>query len=310
MNTDYRITTDALDHPKLVKLKRLTGDAGIICLFRLWGFTARYHPRGDLNEMTQEDIEIAVKWEGEPGQWIQAALRLRLLDECLGQYSVHDWEEHNGYAFHAPERKQRAKNAANVRWGCVQDASSNAKSSAVSIASCNAPSPTPNPTPNPSPSPSPNPSTADAVKPSQKKSAKETADSRKVSDCYQKHYVERFDEKPAWGKQEGKRIRELLERYPADKVLRAIEIIFTVKDELITPHIGVFRSCMSDKFVDRALTLKVPEKKKSNGTFVIECLYDTEDMKAGETYEVESWRGDILIKSGTATLIRKGEMKP
>lgn len=93
--------------------------------------------------MTPEDIEISAKWEGAPGAWFSALIKLRLLDEMLGVYSVHDWEEHNGYAFHAPERTAKAKHAANVRWASDEDARSNAHS--------NAPSPNPNPDPKPNP---------------------------------------------------------------------------------------------------------------------------------------------------------------
>ena len=100
----------------------------------------------------------------------------------------------------------------------------------------------------------------DVIPPKEKlpseKEIKMAADSRQITDLYQKFYIERFNRKPAWGKQEGKRVRELLERYSLEDVLKIIEIIFTVPDELISPHLGTFRSCLSDKFCDRALTLK------------------------------------------------------
>lgn len=150
-NMDFRITTDALDHPKIVKLQRICGEHGVLCLFRLWAFTARYHPRGDLNNMTDEDIEIASKWNGKPGVFFAALIKYRMLDEMLGAYSVHDWQEHNAYAFHAPERSEKARNAARVRWESDEDTHGNASSNAHS----NAPSPNPSPKPNPNPKPSP-----------------------------------------------------------------------------------------------------------------------------------------------------------
>jgi len=161
-NSDFRITTDALDHPKLVKLKRLTGDAGIICLFRLWGFTARYHPKGDLDAMTDEDIEIAAKWDGHPGDFFRALITLKLLDETLGLYAIHDWSEHNAYAFYAPERSEKAKHAAQVREQRKIDKQSSRRSS---IRSSRRSSPSPNPSPNPNPIPSPK-SSANAGPPS------------------------------------------------------------------------------------------------------------------------------------------------
>ena len=144
MNKDFRITTDALDHPKLVKLKRILGTDAILCLLRLWGFTARYHPKGKLNAMTADDIEISAGWNGETGLFIFTLLSLKLLDESQGKFSIHDWKEHNGYCYYAPERSIKSKKAANARWEikqCPEHASSNASS--------NAPLPSPLPLPSP-----------------------------------------------------------------------------------------------------------------------------------------------------------------
>jgi len=256
MNNDFRITTDALDHPKLIKLKRIHGPDGVLCLIRLWGFTARYHCNGILENMNDEDIEIACQWNGHMCDFIKTLLDLRLLDKNKSVYSIHNWEDRNGYAIHADARSEQARRAADMRWakrnGHANDADSNAQSNADS----NAPSPNPNPNPNPNPEPEPEPLPSPKEKLPSEKEIKMAADSRQITDLYQKFYIERFNRKPAWGKQEGKRVRELLERYSLEDVLKIIEIIFTVPDELISPHLGTFRSCLSDKFCDRALTLK------------------------------------------------------
>lgn len=161
MNNDFRVTCDSFDHPKLVKLQRICGEGGVLCLFRLWAFTAKYHPRGDFGTMTDEDIEIAAKWNGDPGVFFSALIKFRLLDETLGSYSIHDWEEHNAFAFHAPERSEKAKNAARARWQSDEDATSNATSNAQGNARSNAPSPNPYPKPNPNPKPNPGTNASD-----------------------------------------------------------------------------------------------------------------------------------------------------
>jgi len=250
MNTDFRITTDALDHPKLVKLKRMTGDAGIISLMRLWGFTARYHPRGDLNDMTPDDIEISAKWEGPAGEFFNAILNLKLLDECLGQYSVHDWEEHNSYAYHAPERTAKAKNAARIRWASQEDASSNAAGNADG----NAPSPNPNPVPDPSPPPNPSPK-----KTRTKPKTKQPSDNktRQITDCYQELYIKRFNKKPIWGAVEGKRIKRLLTDFDgdADRICTAFENAFKSKEKFMSDNVGSFMTLTAKAVITKADTI-------------------------------------------------------
>jgi hypothetical protein len=172
-NTDFRITTDALDHPKIVKLERICGKEGIICLLRLWAFTARYHPRGFLNDMTGDDIEIAAKWTGKLGLLIESLVELKLIDVTDNRYSIHDWQEHNSYAYHAPERSRKAKDASVKRWQCYENASSNATGNAQS----NAPSPSPNPTPKPEESKS-------HCEPKSGSPIKKSLEEKKTEPCY------------------------------------------------------------------------------------------------------------------------------
>lgn len=41
-----------------------------------------------------EDVEIAAKWDGEPGEFCQTLVDLRFIDETDGVYALHDWCEH------------------------------------------------------------------------------------------------------------------------------------------------------------------------------------------------------------------------
>lgn len=159
MNTDIRISVSAISHPKIIKLMRKCGDIAFFNLIRLWTFTAQNKPSGDLDNMDDDDIEIAADWHGESGAFVAALLELRLLEQADGGcYVVHDWAEHNGYASYAEQRSERARNAANKRWKTQFNADehmlTDAKSNATSInehmlndASSNAPSPSPSPAP-------------------------------------------------------------------------------------------------------------------------------------------------------------------
>jgi hypothetical protein len=80
-------------------------------------------------------------------------LDLKFLDYEDNVYSIHDWQEHNGYAFFARERSLKAKKAAEARWHkenknnnlMLNDACSNAMSITKQ---CPSPSPSPSPSPN------------------------------------------------------------------------------------------------------------------------------------------------------------------
>jgi hypothetical protein len=159
MNKDIRLSVDFFEHPKTIKLIRVMGLEGVVCLQRLWCFAGKYRPEGVFTDMDALDIEIAAKWTGSPGDFIQGMIKLRWLDLTDDVYSLHDWSDHNGFAIHAREREIQARNAAEKRWkkryGSKEDADSNADCNADSIPDGNAPSPTPLPLPNPSPNPTP-----------------------------------------------------------------------------------------------------------------------------------------------------------
>ena len=143
MNNDYRLKTDTLDHPKLLKLERLCGEHGVLCLIRLWGFTARYHPKGNLNGMSGEDIEIAARWHGVSGQLFQNLEQLKLIDRTESGYEIHDWKEHNAFCYHAPERSHTARTNIEMRWNKRLNTNGNTDGNTDG----NTPLPTPTPTP-------------------------------------------------------------------------------------------------------------------------------------------------------------------
>jgi len=167
MNKDIRLSVDFFEHPKTIKLIRVMGLEGVVCLQRLWCFVGKYRPEGVLSDMEALDIEIAAKWQGAPGEFVEGMVRLRWLDFVDGVYWLHDWSDHNGFAIHAKAREIQARNAAEKRWkkrygnknGADSIPDSNAldyaHSNADSIPDSNAPIPTPIPSPSPKPNPTP-----------------------------------------------------------------------------------------------------------------------------------------------------------
>jgi hypothetical protein len=109
MATDARIATGLPTHPKTKKLIRRHGDGAawrLICLF-LW--VASNRSDGDLTGMTNEDIELAADWQGDEGEFVAALVEVGFLDGEDGAYVIHDWAEHNPWAFGSEARSQKAK---------------------------------------------------------------------------------------------------------------------------------------------------------------------------------------------------------
>ncbi len=172
MNTDIRLATSFPYHPKIQKLKRRLGPEGAWGWICLLIFTGQHRPDGILANLSDEDIALAAQWDGEPQDLITTLIDLRLLDQDGETLTVHDWNTHNPYAAHAPERSERAKKAAAKRWGKEKsrDATSIVKQCGENdlaiqrASSSNAPSP--DPFPDPSPDPIPDPKSKDTPPPS------------------------------------------------------------------------------------------------------------------------------------------------
>lgn len=116
MNTDIRISTSFLDHPKTKRVQREAGIEGVLCLLRLWSWCAKERPDGDLSGLDEMAIADAAGWpmEKDPAIFVNA-LRGRYLDGEPGAHTLHDWEEHNPYAATAEDRTEQARKAAHTR---------------------------------------------------------------------------------------------------------------------------------------------------------------------------------------------------
>lgn len=116
MNTDFRVSTGWLDHPKTKRLIARCGRDGAFSLLALWSWTARVMPTGNLGEITDHELEEAADWQGEHGQFAAACFELGWLDRRPDGIRIHGWKEHNGYASGAATRIRSARHAVNERW--------------------------------------------------------------------------------------------------------------------------------------------------------------------------------------------------
>lgn len=121
MATDARLAVSLPSHPKTKKLIKRLGQAAawnLVCLI-LW--TAGNRSDGSLAGMSVEDIELAADWAGEEGAFVKAMIDVRFLDEEDGQFSMHDWHEHNPWASGAELRSAKARwNAAKRHHGAAE----------------------------------------------------------------------------------------------------------------------------------------------------------------------------------------------
>ena len=156
---DFRIDVGFFGHIKTKKLRKRLGLEGVFALQMLWAYAAQHeHEHGRV--YTNEDIELAVDWDGDDLAPVLA--EVGYLDAVDGGYIIHEWETHNGYAASAAKRSEAARTAANKRWESRRTCDGNATES---DSQCdgnatesdehykrNAPSPSPSPSPEPVPS--------------------------------------------------------------------------------------------------------------------------------------------------------------
>lgn len=145
MNKDIRVSTDFPRHPKTLKLIKSLRYEGLYSLISLWAFAGKHHCKGVLDGMDEQEIELAAEWGGEAGKFVDTICKLRFLDKEGDTYALHDWKEHNGFAYYADARSEMAKQKAAKRWEKKHDARGNTFGTAERIP----PSPDPPPFPDP-----------------------------------------------------------------------------------------------------------------------------------------------------------------
>lgn len=146
MPTDIRLSIGFFTHPKTRKLRRALGDEGVLCLLQLWCYVATNRPRGNLDGLDIDDIEIAADWQGEQGAFFARLVSIGWIEQCENDqvgahWCIHDWADHNPWAYGAPDRIAKAKKGAKARWDRIngvsgdsgEQCSSDAKSNATSI---------------------------------------------------------------------------------------------------------------------------------------------------------------------------------
>jgi hypothetical protein len=174
--SDIRIAITFKGHRKRKRLTRTLGPGATDYLLDLWITIATDRPDGILAGWDEIDISDAAGWTGTPEELVAALVKCGFLEQQNGHYAAHDWEEHQGWACGAKVRSERARKAAQAKWGkkaeqaprnaeamrpamrkqCAEHAPSNAQAMRPAMREhkkVSAPSPSPTPSPKPSSSP-------------------------------------------------------------------------------------------------------------------------------------------------------------
>lgn len=157
---DIRLLVSFKGHRKRKRLKRLIGPEATDYLIDLWLTVRQDRPDGNLKGWDEIDIADAAGWpeDREAKELVDALIKSRWLDCDDGFYSLHDWDEHQGWACGETKRKEAARIAAKAKWDrrtvkadndkdnlrpqCGNDAKAKRKHKKRNV-----PSPSPSPTP-------------------------------------------------------------------------------------------------------------------------------------------------------------------
>lgn len=132
MNTDIRLAVNFWQHPKVYRLEKRLGLKAIRSLQILWSWCAQNRPDGNLADLAPDEIEFVSDWRGKKGAFFEACIG-EWIDETEAGYALHEWADYNPYQAQAGSReearKEKARNAANARWGKDRQADANGCSS-------------------------------------------------------------------------------------------------------------------------------------------------------------------------------------
>ena len=109
---DARISTSLPSHPKTKKLARRLGAEGPLGCIYLFLWTAANRSSGDLSGLTDEDIELAIDWNGDEGAFVTAMVEVGFIEGVAGARQIHDWADHNPWAAGAEARSEKSRWAA------------------------------------------------------------------------------------------------------------------------------------------------------------------------------------------------------
>ncbi|VVS91046.1 hypothetical protein [Desulfoluna spongiiphila] len=110
MNQDIRLSIAFNNHRKRRRLARLLGFGAEVYLIDLWLKVAVDRPSGHLEGWDEEDIADACGWMEDPKKLVTALVETQWLEkDAEGVYSIHDWCEHQPWAYKVNDRADASR---------------------------------------------------------------------------------------------------------------------------------------------------------------------------------------------------------
>jgi hypothetical protein len=91
MSEAIYIPVDWYENPQISKLKEMNGAQGVVSLFTLLAWTAKYRPQGVLSKMSECDIANAAEWPNKATDFTDALVNFEFLIKTHEGYAVRDW---------------------------------------------------------------------------------------------------------------------------------------------------------------------------------------------------------------------------
>jgi len=109
MAYDIRLSTNYLDHHKILKLRQICGSDAVLAHQRLLLYARENRPDGIFEGMDKDDLALIIRNEitnvNERYNAVETMLKLRLLDvNSEGDFCIHDWENHNKYSVDSAQK--------------------------------------------------------------------------------------------------------------------------------------------------------------------------------------------------------------
>jgi hypothetical protein len=112
---DVRVVTSMPGNHKILRLERKAGAEGCWALMKLWCWVGENRPDGNLAGLADEDLELAINWNGAKSL-IPVLVELKLLDGEPAAYRVHDWQSRQPFVAARAQRQEQARQNARQRW--------------------------------------------------------------------------------------------------------------------------------------------------------------------------------------------------
>lgn len=113
---DIRLSHKFFSHIKTKRLAKRLGDGAVLGLIKLWTYAAEHFQKGDISELTNDEIAMIAEVDIDPNRFVETLIELRFIDISNGLKKLHEWEKHQPFVYFFEERSRIARQNVEKRW--------------------------------------------------------------------------------------------------------------------------------------------------------------------------------------------------